>query len=464
MDDEIRFLSWLEEELVRAARTKAAPRRAVGWRLQPSALGFPHARAVGFGGVAVLVLLAWVIVLSSGLLTHGIALGQPPHRYAPVLPAPAPRGSLLSAVAAVSADDVWAVGTSYAGSNPSPRGISLHWDGTVWHAVPTPPVGGLVAVSAAASGDVWAASGSSDSRGRALFLHWNGAGWRVVTGPPVPGAQITSIVAVSATDVWAVGSHYGVHYQNSCGGRSVGYRPLIEHWDGRAWSVIAAPDLPVRESELLSVAAIVPNDVWAVGQWVTNEQKGCTPQGTQRSFGFVEHWDGVRWRMVPAPNPGTGNNAFIGVAVVATNDVWLSGQFGPTKAGASEHPMFAHWGGSAWALVPSAPLRQGRAQALSPVSVSGAGPADVWAVGGGGFASDPLVEHWDGQHWTMVSSVGGLGALPWSVVAVSPSDAWLVGQYATAITVTEDRQKVVTTRFSPLIEHWDGRAWSMVSP
>jgi hypothetical protein len=60
------------------------------------------------------------------------------------------------------------------------------------------------------------------------------------------------------------------------------------------------------------VAAVGPNDVWAVGDHTSSYQV------------VTEHWDGTGWSIVP--NPAVGNYSFLdGVAAVNANDVWTVG-------------------------------------------------------------------------------------------------------------------------------------------
>jgi len=76
-------------------------------------------------------------------------------------------------------------------------------------------------------------------------------------------------------------------------------------------------------------------------------------------------------------------------------------------------------------------------------SVAVASPNDVWAVGSYAFATQPLIEHWDGSSWTMVPSPPNPGFTDVLFgVAVSGSDLWAVGTYydqpgATNQTLTE---------------------------
>src|ERR1051326_4179457 len=74
--------------------------------------------------------------------------------------APALHGG-ISALAATSASDLWAIGTVGVGFAP----ISMHWDGSIWTQVSVATVGTfdvLRGVTAVSSTDVWAA-GSFDA-------------------------------------------------------------------------------------------------------------------------------------------------------------------------------------------------------------------------------------------------------------------------------------------------------------
>ncbi len=70
------------------------------------------------------------------------------------------------------------------------------------------------------------------------------------------------------------------------------------------------------------------------------------------------------------------------------------------------------------------------------LSLDGSGPADLWAVGGGGTAL-----HFDGAGWSRVETRTPEGLL--AVKAAAPDDVWAVGTRGTAL-------------------HFDGRAWSAI--
>jgi hypothetical protein len=73
------------------------------------------------------------------------------------------------------------------------------------------------------------------------------------------GDRLFGVVAITANDAWTVGAML-----NRISSRLE--QPLIEHWDGRRWSVTPSPIPPADGDYYLDgVAADAPNDVWAVG-------------------------------------------------------------------------------------------------------------------------------------------------------------------------------------------------------
>ncbi len=146
--------------------------------------------------------------------------------------------------------------------------------------------------------------------------------------------------------------------------------------------------------------------------------------------------------------PQTGNNAQLNAAFARTStDAWAVGQqFG--AAGQTPPPVTYHWNGTAWSLVATPSL--GVNASLLGVSASTA--SDAWAVGFsvlGRHQDSTLLEHWNGTAWSVDSAaaVTGYAARLSSVVDLSPTNAWAVGEGATG----------------PLLEQWNGTTWSPVS-
>jgi hypothetical protein len=226
---------------------------------------------------------------------------------------------------------------------------------------------------------------------------------------------------------------------------------LIEQWDGSAWHIVAS----TGQSALNGVAAISPSDVWAVGG--------------RLSFGvgagaLTMHWDGTTWSVVPIVQPAdTGSINLNGVAATTSHDVWAVGQRQADPEQLTQ-PLVGHWDGASWHLVTSLPLPQSSAPTrggfLNAVTRI-PGTNQLWAVGGWSqwvttAPPQPLIERWDGATWQIVTSPpspgGAMGGSWYGVVALSATNAWAVGRYALKNPMDNH----------PLIGHWDGARWQIV--
>ncbi len=195
----------------------------------------------------------------------------------------------------------------------------LHWDGTAISAVPTPDLPGsasLVGVVALAPNDLWAVGTFTDFTNvvtRPLFEHWNGSAWSIVPAPVMPSGdnELFAVSAVSPHDIWAVGQHCDDYCYFAPP------HPLAMHYDGSHWSVVPTPDLAPNYARFYSVTARSKNDAWAVGFSATSYLTHQT---------LTEHWDGRAWSVTASPNPGAGNDLF-GVAAQSPHKVWAVGNY-----------------------------------------------------------------------------------------------------------------------------------------
>jgi hypothetical protein len=322
---------------------------------------------------------------------------------------PSDQANYLTAATVLTATDAWAVGAWYRPIS-TPGTLTEHWDGAAWTAVPSPNATAgyneLYDVDAVATDDVWAVGyhnianyGSEKS----MTLHWNGTSWSIVRSANIgPNANILrGVAAASSNDVWAVGLANSTSLQSG--------RPLVEHWDGTAWSLARSPKTGQAFAQLEAVAVISTSDVWAVGG-----AGGRT---------LVEHWDGTAWRIVSSPNGPGGSGELSSVSAFAANDVWAVG----TSGGKT---LAEHWDGTAWTVVSSP---NGSLPSSSLAGVVTLSPSDVWAVG---ISQDQvrvlirtLTLHWDGSSWSVVTSpnpgpdYNGLDG----VAGLSGGDVWAVG-------------------------------------
>jgi hypothetical protein len=318
-------------------------------------------------------------------------------------------GSALDAVVAPSASDVWAFG---------PSRIAVHWNGTSWQRVSLPvPQGSaapqIVGAAALSPDDIWAVGVVSRANGpdQALIDHWTGSRWQLVPGPPKNAYTLYGVAALSAKNVWAVG-YTGV--STATGG---GLRTVTLHWNGTAWKRVPSPNPTMRMTSsasfndtLAAVAGSSARDVWAVGQYYV------VANGTRGSRSLVLHWDGSRWKQVLTPDPLTPGHAssLYGVAAPSATGAWA---LGFVNRHGARHALAEFWNGERWRIVhpAGAPL----------AGVSALAANDAWAAGGP-YAGPGRVMHWNGHVWTVATKLATRHGLA-AVAEVSPTDVWAVG-------------------------------------
>ena len=264
---------------------------------------------------------------------------------------------------------------------------------------------------------------------------------------------LSSVAAIGPDEVWAVGP--GRDAVDRFGTQD--WKPVVANRGARGWRAVSVPEPPgAARSELAAVAAIAPDDVWAVGDWDTG-----TLSAEHRAIVHVliEHWDGSTWSVVPAPDLSPdGENRLLGVAAGSPDDVWAVG-FG-TRANLGI-PLIEHWDGSTWSLVTSPDVTEPNTGALLE-AVAVVGPDDVWAVGSQGPGT--LVEHWDGSRWEVIPSPSRDDDSELrSVTATSGDDVWAVGAHFSSGGSPSSGSSTTVLPGGTLMEHWDGHEWSLVS-
>jgi len=256
--------------------------------------------------------------------------------------------------------------------------------------------------------------------------------------------------------VWAVGvTLWPVNDENY---GSSAAQPLLEHWNGTAWSIAAAADpeapppawamstntlagpsgaSPVGRAALIGVAATSSTDVWAVGGYETD--MGLTSSSPSPWETLAEHWNGSTWSVVPAPDVNlpeevngelAANDALIGAGASPDGTLWAVGGAIP------ESGLTFRLTAGSWQLVSSPAMSAAQSYSSSGTAVYGPGylpglspltavavlgPSDAWVVGA-------VILHWDGTAWEPLYTVNGesFGYLT-GVSASSSSGLWAVG-------------------------------------
>jgi hypothetical protein len=300
-------------------------------------------------------------------------------------------------------------------------------------------------VSASGPDEAWAVGTyeDADANDNPLAEHWNGTSWTPVA-VPVPAGQTATLGGVddlSPDNAWAVGTTTG----------SAGQLTLIENWNGTSWSIVPSPSpatgVPGDSNTLDAIGGTGADDLWAAG-WDTNEDTGSISL-------LFELWNGTTWTAVASPTPLGSFQIANAITAISANDVWAVGE----DVTNGDVTLAAHWNGKQWSIVPTPNLTDvGHAQnELSGVSASGAD--SVWASGfadnvnSENFA-EPYVLHWNGKTWTLtkVPNIGGEGSRLRAIQVVSSTDVWAVGQEqlnnGSILTLTE-RFKGSTWSISP---------------
>ncbi len=389
----------------------------------------------------------------------------------------------LAGVAAVSPTDVWAVGST-SSTGAAQQTLVERWDGTSWSIVAAPDPGNtgslggaqLTAVSAVSADDVWAVgyigslappsttagAPSTAVAAQTLSEHWNGRSWSIVGVPDIaardgvtPLDVLTSVQAVSQDDVWAVGiTEWDLD-------QGVVVQPLVAQWTGAYWTLVDVPDpepLPpdwaledaqvpvgasaaVGSAALLGIAASSVDDVWTVGGYEAD--MGAATGNASPWETLTEHWDGSSWSIVPAPDATLPeplsdgstqpDDLLMATGEAAAGDLWAVGGALPGSA------LTLRQSGDSWNLVPSLAVAVSGVGgwpgywapgAHQPTFLPGVSPlvgvvtlssTDAWAVGA-------VILHWNGDSWQALYAVNGhpFGYLT-GVSATRAGGLWAVG-------------------------------------
>jgi len=295
-------------------RTLTEHRDASGWNVVPSvdvskghnsladvaALSSNNVWAVGFadrGATSTTLIEHWNGIAWSEVTSPNVGTRE---------------GNLLTGVAAVSSNDVWAVGLH--GPTGHFKTLVEHWDGSAWKVVPSVDVGAgsnvLIGVAATSPSKVWAVGyTSTGTKLRTLVERWDGVSWQAVpSSNPVAGDNVLiGIAALSNQDIWAVG------YSRT--GSS--FATLIERWNGSVWAPVSSPNASTVFNVLRGIVAVSSSEAWSAGAFYDPVADAFQT--------LVQRWDGATWSVVSTPN-APGDNELSAVASVAGTEVIAVGK------------------------------------------------------------------------------------------------------------------------------------------
>ena len=246
------------------------------------------------------------------------------------------------------------------------------------------------------------------------------------SGAPVP--SFVDVACPGPTSCFAVGTKVS--------GDSSTFRSLIEHWNGRTWSIVASPNAK-EGGFLFAVSCPATTSCMAVGG------TGIAIGSTNRAF--ASRWDGAHWTIVAVPSPPRSVYATLwSVSCASPTMCFASGEFETDLSGPPQTFM-ERWNGSAWSVVKN-PNLSGTSLTRSGVSCPSA--TVCFAVGHGDRGA--TVARWSGTTWTVTT----LGTPSWtltSVSCISPSSCYAVGS-----------ETVGSLALKTLVARWNGTSWKRV--
>jgi hypothetical protein len=261
-------------------------------------------------------------------------------------------------IAAVSRDDVWAVGAAIKEGDPSATtAIVEQWRGSSWSAVKLPSRerhAYLTAVAGSSPRNVWVFGYFYNKSSVTTFaLRWDGS-W-ALRGTWTGDEPLSySAVVLNSHDVWAFGPGPALHY------------------NGTGWSK------PALAFSLSAASAPSPSDVWGIGQ------EGGNPVLARLRNG--------KWSATQIPVKTSSFVTLTGVLALSGRDVWVAGQEGN---GSSARPTVLQFADGKW----SDHNPPKKAADIGGIAPDGSG--GLWATFGGPFDGQALL-HYTGGRWHTV--------------------------------------------------------------
>lgn len=331
-----------------------------------------------------------------------------------------------------------------------------------WSAAPHIPSTtntGLLEIDATSSSNAWVAgfqyTGSgSTSEEKGIAWQWNGTTW--TNHPPTapPNSPKTyyfqSVSTLSSSDTWIVGQAVdGTAQSNSQGGTYTPSIPVIEHWNGKSWTIANLPPGASGSAVFMyGIDAVSPTNVWADGGYEANSATQPGP--------LVYHFNGSTWTTVSVP---FAHAALLGITSYGST-VYIMG------ATATSTPLIAQSSnnGSSWNSV-ALPTPSGAA-AIYSLDVVNAG--DMWAAQSIQGSSGIL--HWNGSKWLTLSGyvptiaktveIASVNELPNGEVLAGGAYLYTVGGSASPSSASGSNGTQYTI---PFLEIYNGKTWTQVT-
>lgn len=336
------------------------------------------------------------------------------------------------------------------GTPNSSSALAEGWNGTAWALqvpkdLPSAAVSSLAGISCAAASSCLTVGESVQSTGHVLPLAeaWGGTKWALTKLASVSGSGGTSLTSVACTATATTSCEAAGYYDLSGTSES---RPLVEAWNGTAWSLQTTPNPSgAIETSLLGIACTSSTSCVAVGADVN---------GSLQELPLAETWNGTAWSVASVPSPA-GSSAVVltGVSCSGTS-CQAVGSY--DNSSSVQVTLAEHWNGTAWSIESTPNPTGATASSLSAVSCPPSS-SDCSAVGlsdNTSGHSTPVAMRWNGTAWSIQTTPAPSGATSSSFGGVSCTSA----SACTAVGTDSGNSGIVT-----LAESWNGTAWSVDS-
>lgn len=315
------------------------------------------------------------------------------------------------------------------------------WDGHTWHYCG--PAGysyaTIYALTTTPAGHLYAAGQLEDSVGaRPRLLRWNGRAWQRL-GRAQPAAATNAVQALAVTPTGEV----------YAGGQFATYPPgrhYLAHWAAARWDYLPAPGAQGLTDDVLALAA-TPNGAVYVG--------GSFERAGHLVAGGLARWSGHAWQRLPMGCPTDTCLLPSASALAWTTDGQLYAFLSHRAPGLPVDGL-ARWDGRAWHGLGSG--LQAKVGSTSPPGVwtLAAGPArSLYVAGdfaGAGGRPSAQVAKWTGTAWESLGA-GLPGSYAINALAVAPNGDLYAGGG-----ISLDAGKTAL----PMVARWDGRVWRRV--
>jgi hypothetical protein len=461
----------------------------------------------------IVVSVAVVTALSGGLapayaVTVTASSVQSPWSVA-ATPQPLVRQASLAGVACPRPRMCIAVGQA---TDRHGRGVALaeFWDGSDWSVIrlQTPPgARSANALGIACSGSTFCMAVGGSTLGT-LAEVWDGATWSLLPTPGPPGggpSVLRGVACASPSMCVAVGDHDPRHGP---------VRPLIDRWDGSAWSAqtpaigsgsLAAVACPAAETCMAvgRSAGTALAETWDGATWRLTDARTqaalsgvacpapalCVATGSYRAFrkplAVIERWDGSHWSLDRVDWPLKIVISRLNAVACTSADACTAAGFAARQGRGVQGTLVVRWNGSVWSVDRTPNDPHAAVDELEGVSCTSASHCSAVGTAQTKRRSQQLFKALalagDGSTWTLTTPINPRGAESAALAAVScvsatfcmavgsqwssglpgaaqPSDAPLRRSAGTGDN-DESNERMSRVAFA---ERWDGRRWSLV--